>query len=125
MPNLPGRTPIHIAALALAAAAIAVPTAHAFERGACLAVTRVERWDFLYIRSRPDHLSEKAGAIAPETMLPIVVTGACTPPGAPPRRLWCPVTYYVTRDATRSGYVKAFFTREVPCPPSLPILRGE
>ena len=95
------------------------PDAFAFERGACLEVVKVDAWDFLYIRARPDHRSAKVGAIAPETVSPIVITGACTPPGAPPKRLWCPVTYYVTKNSVRSGYVKAYFTRETPCPPSL------
>ena len=98
--------------------------AYAFKRGACLEVIKVDAWDFLYIRTRPDHRSAKAGAIAPETVSPIVVTGACTPPGAPPKRLWCPVTYYVTKNSVRSGYVKAYFTREAPCPPSLGVYQN-
>jgi len=93
--------------------------AHAFKRGACLEVVKVDAWDFLYIRTRPDHRSAKAGAISPETVSPIVVTDACLPPGAPPKRLWCPVTYYVTKNSVRKGYVKAYFTRQIPCPPSL------
>jgi hypothetical protein len=63
------------------------------------------------------------GAIAPESASPIVITGPCTPAGAPPKRLWCPVKYYVTKDAIRSGFVKAYFTNEIPCPPSLGFYR--
>jgi hypothetical protein len=88
-------------------------------------VVKVERWDFLYIRSRPDHRSAKAGAISPETVSPILITGECTPPGAHPKQLWCPVRYYVTKDTTRSGFVKAWFTRPVRCPPSLDYYRGQ
>ena len=95
------------------------PDAYAFKRGDCLEVIKVDAWDFLYIRTRPDHRSAKAGAIAPETVSPIVVTGACTPRGAPPQRLWCPVAYYVTKNSVRRGYVKAYFTRQIVCPPSL------
>jgi hypothetical protein len=107
-----------------ALAFLALPAeALAFKRGECLEVVRVERWDFLYIRARPDHRSAKVGAIAPETASPILITGACTPAGAPPKQLWCPIKYYVTKDATRSGFVKAYFTDEVPCPPSLDFYR--
>ena len=99
------------------------PQALAFKPGGCLRVVGVDRWDFLYIRERPDHRSAKVGAIDPESISPIVITGACTPVGAPPRRLWCPIKYYVTKEASRSGYVKAFYTKEVPCPPSLDFYR--
>ncbi len=99
--------------------------ANAFKRGACLAVVGVDRWDFLYIRARPDHRSAKVGAIASESVSPIVVSGPCTPAGAPPKRLWCPVNYYVTKEAIRSGFVKAFYTNEVPCPPSLDFYRED
>ena len=99
------------------------PQALAFKPGGCLRVVGVDRWDFLYIRERPDHRSAKVGAIDPESISPIVITGACTPAGAPPRRLWCPIKYYVTKEAIRSGYVKAFYTKEVPCPPSLDFYR--
>lgn len=95
----------------------------AFKPGGCLAVVGVDRWDFLYIRARPDYHSAKVGAIDPASSSPIVITGSCTPAGAPPKRLWCPIKYYVTKQAIRSGYVKAFYTKEVPCPPSLDFYR--
>jgi hypothetical protein len=107
---------ISMAALTLLAVGSA---GHAFERGQCLELARVDRWDFLYIRARPDYRSAKVGAISPDSASPIVITGRCTPAGAPPKQLWCPVKYYVTKDATRTGFVKAYFTNEIPCPPSL------
>ena len=110
--------------LLVAFVTLALPSqALAFRTGQCLAVVDVDRWDFLYIRARPDHRSAKVGAIDPASSSPIVITGACTPAGAPPRRLWCPIKYYVTKEAIRSGYVKAFYTKEVPCPPSLDFYR--
>ncbi|WP_031195672.1 hypothetical protein [Mesorhizobium sp. L103C119B0] len=99
------------------------PQALAFKPGGCLRVVGVDRWDFLYIRERPDHRSAKVGAIDPESISPIVITAACTPAGAPPRQLWCPIKYYVTKEAIRRGFVKAFYTKEVPCPPSLDFYR--
>ena len=99
--------------------------AAAFKRGQCLEVVGVDRWDFLYIRARPDHRSAKVGAIAPESDSPIVISGSCTPAGAPPKRLWCPIRYYVTKDEVRSGFVKAYYTSEVPCPASLDFYRED
>ena len=95
----------------------AIDPANAADR--CLAVAHVDPWDFLYIRQQPDHRSDKAGAIAPNSKAPIVVTGGCTPPKAGPRRQWCPIDYYVTRNTKRSGYVKMYYTKTVKCPENL------
>jgi hypothetical protein len=104
--------------LAWSAAGTAVDAAAA-TTGTCLKVANVDTFDVLFIRERPDHRSEKTGAIAPDSTAPLVVTGPCTPRGAPLRKLWCPIKYYITKDASRTGYVKMYFTEEIPCPPSL------
>lgn len=90
-----------------------------FEKGDCVAIRNVDLWDFLYLRARPHHKSEAVGAIAPDTESPIVVSGRCTPNTTNLRRLWCPVTYYSTRENQLNGYVKMYFTRPIECPPSL------
>lgn len=106
-------------ALCMAMLALECSSAMSAPVGACLTVINVKPFDVLYIREKPDYRSSKVGAIAPDSESPIVVTGRCTPAGAGPRKLWCPIKYYVTKDATRSGYVKMYFTKEIPCPPSL------
>lgn len=99
-------------------------TAVAQDGERCLHVANVENWDFLNIRAEPDHRAPIVGAIRPGHSEPLVVAGACVPPGAPPAASWCPVVYYVARDAVRRGYVKAYFTKTVPCPPSLRFYRA-
>jgi len=110
---------ILVAALSTTLPMLAASNAEAAKVGACLKVVNVDPFDVLYIREKPDYRSAKTGAIAPDSESPIVVTGPCTPPGATSRKLWCPITYYVTKDTSRKGYVKMYFTQEVPCPPSL------
>lgn len=91
--------------------------------GICLVLKNVERWDFLYIRKRPDHRSEKVGAIAPNTSSPIIVTGKCTPNTINLKHLWCPIEYFVTSAESRRGYIKMYYTRSVECPPSVEFYR--
>jgi hypothetical protein len=92
--------------------------AQTFSKNDCLEITRVDRWDFLYIRARPDHTSKAVGAIAVTSSNPLVITGACTPQTSNTKRLWCPVVYYATRETPIRGWVKMYFTRKIECPPS-------
>ena len=96
-----------------------ITLANAASVGACLALENVESWDFLYIRKKPDHRSEKVGAIAPNTSGPIFVTGKCTPNTKNLKDLWCPVEYFITSAESRRGYVKMFYTKPAECPPSV------
>jgi|GEM_PF-5950492 len=93
--------------------------------GTCLEIANVERWDFLYIRARPNHKSMKLGAIAPNTVSPIVIIGKCTPNTRNLRRLWCLIDYYVTDKKILRGYVKMYFTGKINCPASLAHYRGK
>jgi len=90
----------------------------------CLQVTNVEFWDFLNIREKPSAESRIVGAIAPGHSEPLERTGACIPRNVRPTARWCPVIYYPTRRTSHKGYVKAFFTRPLPCPPSLEIYKN-
>lgn len=108
-----------LAAFFTALPALVIGQASSAPVGACLTVVNVKPFDVLYIRERPDYRSRKVGAIAPDSDSPVVVTGRCTPAGAGPRKLWCPIKYYVTSSETRSGYVKMYYAREIPCPPSV------
>ncbi len=90
--------------------------AQTFQKGDCLAVINVEPWDFLYIRSRPDHRSEKVAAIRYDTVNPVVVDGRCTPRTTNLRKLWCPIKYYLSANRLAEGFVKMYFTKPIECP---------
>lgn len=94
------------AALALFGTA-AIPASAAGET--CAKVRRVAEWDFLYIRSRPDHRSASVGAIDPSTDNRILLNGECLPKGAPDRDAWCPISYFVAENAAITGYVKKYY----------------
>lgn len=85
---------------------------------ACFSVVNVDAWDVLYIRSKPDHRSAAAGAIAPDHTGIIRSTGPCRPLKASSRRQWCPVDYFPLPDVKKSGFVKAYFIRPAACPGS-------
>ncbi|HUG60838.1 MAG TPA: hypothetical protein VMP03_03280 [Methylomirabilota bacterium] len=111
-PNSGWRGPLRtILAAASALWAVSAPAADL-----CLAVDNVERWDFLNIREKPSHLSAIAAAITPGTPAVMWVRGPCVPLDERPTRRWCPVDYYPLPTVVRTGYVKAFFTKETDCP---------
>lgn len=92
-----------------------IPTAEAADNH-CYRVEKVDFWDVLYIRSRPDHRSAAVGAIAPDHNGIVRATGACRPAGVSRRRQWCPVDYFPLPDVRESGFVKAYFVKSAPCP---------
>jgi hypothetical protein len=91
----------------------------------CLHVQNVEFWDFLNIREKPSASASIVGAIAPRHSAPLELTGACIPATVRSTARWCPVIYYVTGQIRLKGYVKAYFTRPVPCPPSLATYKNQ
>ncbi len=98
---------------------IRLATPDPVQAASCLQVSNVEFWDFLNIREKPSAESRIVGAIAPGHGAPVERTGACIPRNVRPTARWCPVTYYPNRQISLRGYVKAYFTRSIPCPPSL------
>lgn len=91
----------------------------------CLQVANVEFWDFLNIREKPSAESRIVGAIAPGHGEPLERTGRCIPAHVRPTARWCPVIYYPTKQVHHKGFVKAFFTRPTPCPPSLETYKNQ
>ncbi|BCH25197.1 hypothetical protein MesoLjLb_49820 [Mesorhizobium sp. L-8-3] len=106
-----------VACASLAVAAFAALTSSQAAEAECYRVVNVDLWDVLYIRSRQDHRSKPAGAIAPDHTGIIHATGACRPQGASRKRQWCPVDYYPLPTVRITGYVKAYFVVTAACPP--------
>jgi hypothetical protein len=86
----------------------------------CLVPDKVRTWDFLNIRAEPDAGARIVAAAAPSSGSVMLQTGPCVPAKEPrPTRRWCPVRYAPVDGVLRSGYVKAYFTRSVDCPPAV------
>ncbi len=94
---------------------IGLSTACAAE-AVCYRVEKVDFWDILYIRSKPDFRSNAVGGIAPDHNGTIKATGPCRPAGISRKRQWCPVDYFPLPEVRKSGFIKAIFVRPAPCP---------
>ena len=102
--------------IAVVCVAMATNMPSALSESRCLRVVNVDFWDVLYIRTKQDHRSKAAGAIAPDHDGVVELTGPCLPAGQSSRRQWCPVNYYPLPSVRVSGYVKAYFVTPVACP---------